>query len=32
MRSARFDPPELRDYIAARGGVLRVSIQATMHG
>jgi len=32
MRQARFESRELRDYIAERGGVLTVSVQAIPHG
>ncbi len=32
MRHARFESEELREYIAARGGALYVSLQAIMHG
>ncbi len=32
MRHAHFESDELREYVAARGGTLRVSLQAIMHG
>jgi hypothetical protein len=32
MRQARFESPEVRAYVVARGGVLRVSVQAIPHG
>jgi hypothetical protein len=32
MRQAYFESQEVREYIAARGGTLRVSLQAIMHG
>jgi hypothetical protein len=32
MRTARFESAELRDYVAERGGVLCISLQAIMHG
>jgi hypothetical protein len=32
MRQARFESRELRDYIAARGGALTITVQAIPHG
>ncbi len=32
MREARFESGEVREYVAARGGALRVSIQAVLYG
>ncbi len=32
MRKAHFESPELKEYVTARGGALRVSIQAVMYG
>ncbi len=32
MRRARFESDEVREYVAARGGALRLSIQAILHG
>jgi len=32
MRQARFESEEVREYVLARGGALRVSIQAIMDG
>jgi hypothetical protein len=32
MRHAHFESGTLRDRVAARGGTLRVSVQAVLHG